>query len=402
MKKTLLSTVVVAILLCNVGCMHERCSVFGTVGGPLQKVHTKNRYALVGVKHEGGAASSDLAQENLQKSKMLSAALKQYQPDVFSDDGIGFMLRTTPLPQKESYDWTVITWVCSLCTLPLCFSTESGEHFKVDVLDNPDASETFDVYTRTDFAFSQFSPTPCFAYLGDAAPLGGGDMPFSASRHSFTFMVGHDESHSMTVRDESKAYLVAVALKKMEDAGLINGRRSTKPNGDTVRSTDIDKKFELVNLRRDDNCAYRYSFALKCRNGIRISLADSRELKRALRHTIREDYCASFPDVDASSLIVEYSEFSIRDGEISGKSVVLSLSVEALQYDSDTRKGTIRVRMAENQFADARLYARKNVESLVREKNIALAAHEIPSAATFYLLNERVEGDVLEITFKTE
>ena len=98
---------------------------------------------------------------------------------------------------------------------------------------------------------------------------------------------------------------------------------------------------------------------------------------------IREDYQASFPDSDYRSLVVELPEFSLRGNRIAGRAAVLSLAVESLRYDPHTRLGTMRLRIGENQFADARRYARRNIESLVRDKNVALDARAIPSSATF-------------------
>jgi hypothetical protein len=100
--------------------------------------------------------------------------------------------------------------------------------------------------------------------------------------------------------------------------------------------------------------------------------------------------------------VVDFPEFSLRDGVITGMATVLSLSVESLRYDPDTHTGMMRVRIGEGQFEDARRYARRNIEILVRDKNVALDAQTIPSAATFYTHDERLKGDVLEISFKAE
>ena len=122
----------------------------------------------------------------------------------------------------------------------------------------------------------------------------------------------------------------------------------------------------------------------------------------SLRTIVREDYAATFPDVAAESIVMDFPEFSLRDGEVRGKVVALSLTVESLRYDPYVRLGVMRVRVGENQFEEARRYARRNIESLVRDKNVALDGKDIPPTATFYLRDEVFKGNILEISFKAE
>lgn len=191
-------------------------------------------------------------------------------------------------------------------------------------------------------------------------------------------------------------------LKKMEDEGLIDESHSRGAGRSAMRSTCVDEKFEIVDFKKEDGSEHRYTFALKGRGNGVISLKDANELKKSLRAMVRDDYIASFPDASANSLIVDFPEFSLRDGMVVGKSEVLSVAVESLRYDSSTRRGTMRVRIGENQFEVSRRYARRNIEALVRDKNIALDARDIPPAAVFYLLGEKVDGHILELTFRTE
>lgn len=400
MKSFLYITLTICLFF-NVGCRHDRFSVFGTIGGEMHKVTTRNRYTLVGVRYEGGGASADVVRGNLQTRSFSNYALKRFQPDVFSDNGIRVLLRSTPLPSVKLFSWTLSTYMCSLGVLPLCGSTGEGEHLVVEVLDNPDARAVLDMCRRLDSSSSLLSPISLLFFWGNAIPLCGIEMPLILSRHACIF---EDMSFGMydNINEEARAYLLAATLRKMEDDGLIDELRIGKMERSAIHSADVDKKFEIVTFRRDGDCEHRYVFMLRSRDSVTVSLSDSRELKKSLRSMIREDYLASFPDVNVDSLIVDFPEFSLCDGVVNGKSDVLSLSVESLRYDSSTRMGTMRVRIGENQFAEARQYARRNVESLVRDKNIALGAHDIPLAATFYILDEKAEGHVLEITFKTE
>ena len=61
------------------------------------------------------------------------------------------------------------------------------------------------------------------------------------------------------------------------------------------------------------------------------------------------------------------------------------------------------MRVNANQYEEARQWVRKNIETLARDKNIALTTGEIPPAAKFYLGREEFkDGNTLEIEFKTE
>lgn len=79
------------------------------------------------------------------------------------------------------------------------------------------------------------------------------------------------------------------------------------------------------------------------------------------------------------------------------------VQIQMMNYDPDTRKGCIAVEFAKGHYAEARLWARGNIETLVRDKNVALVTGSVPSEAKFYLGAERVrDGNILEIEFETE
>ena len=386
-------------LLCTVGCKHTRYSAFATIDGEMRKISTRNRYTLVGVK-VSGQANADMIRANLKSQQFTNDTLKRYQPDVFSDDGIKFIIRSAPFPRTAGYGW----YMLSLTVLTMCSTAIGGEHVVIDVLDNPDARDVFDLCGRIDQALSLFCPvTPPLLCMGNA-PLpekikAGG----SVSRHYINYIddysVEGDECGNATYK-EFRAYAVATMLKKMEDDGLIDEFRSRNSGRSSLPIAEIDEKFEVIDFKKDSE--HRYTFALKGRGGNAISLKGTHTLKKSLRAMMRDDYIASFPDVSVDSLIVDFPEFSLRDGMVTGEADVLSIAVESLRYDSSARKGTMRVRIGENQFEASRRYARKNIETLVRDKNIALDARDIPAAAVFYLLDEKADGHILELTFRTE
>ena len=79
------------------------------------------------------------------------------------------------------------------------------------------------------------------------------------------------------------------------------------------------------------------------------------------------------------------------------------VQILSLDYDADARHGKIVVKFAAGHYVDARRYVRSNVETLARDKNVALTTGQIPTAAKFYLGDETVkDGNVLEVEFETE
>jgi hypothetical protein len=362
---------------------------------------------LAGFKHEAQNPDADVMDENVYALPFSNDSLKKCQPDVFADDGVRFLVRSVPRREYHLYGWT--TWfpyLVSLTTLPACTTTSYGSRNTIDVLDNPDASVAYDARTRYDQAMAMLTPTPLLCFMGESSPLdedakynldSSHGVHFAFFSFGDDFQTGHAKSQTVI-----EAYVIASMLKKMEDDGLIDDSRGRATGHGPTLASSVADKFEVMDFRKDGECGWRYSFALRRRGGGGVSLRESRELQKMLKAMVREDYASSFPDVAAGTLVVDFPEFSLRGGEVSGKSEVLSLAVESLRYDARTRIGVMRVRIGENQYEAARRYARRNIESLVRDKNIVLDGRDIPPAATFFLRGETLKGDILEITFKTE
>ena len=400
-RKSLFIIGIAAYLLCVMGCMHYRDSYFVSTRGDLRKIKTQNRYTVVDLKHKTTTANADIVQSNTYEMQFSNESLKRFQPDVFSDDGIRFVVNWRLMPSDDSG----IPSLISLLAFHLISTSERNVRYTVDVLDNPDARTSVDMCSKYDSATAILPvPTPLLFYIGDAAAPEGNEDFTAFTKHYIKSFLNPDGVHNsrISIHNEIYAYAIATALKKMEDDGLIKDIRAKHEKTNEVLQQTLDDKFEIEDFRKDGNCEYRYAFTLKRRGGGGISLKDSREVRRALRLMIRDDYKLSYPDVPIASLIVDFPEFSQRGGIIKGRAAVLSLNVKSLRYDPHARKGEIHICIGENQLEDARLYARKNIASLVRDKNIALDAREIPPAATFYLSGEAVKDDILEITFKTE
>ncbi len=392
-----------ALISCVVGCMHQRTAYFVSVEGGIKPIVTRNRYTLVDAKHKAETANVDVMSGSTFGMRFTNGGLRKFQPNVFSDDGIRVMLDYKLLNRTSGSSLGAVPFMFTLGVLPLFNHWESRSRCTLNVLDNPDARMSFERYDSGESATTMFSPLSFLFYNGDA------DVPDSMANHSVLQMhtrychMINDANTDVYVSgsEEVLAYAIAALLKKMEDSGLITEVNNKHIDRNETLQNSVSDKYEIVEFNKDDDCAYRYSFVLKRRDSSSVAVWESRELKKILRAMIREDYLLSFPDA-ARSVVIDFPKFSLQNGRVVGKAVALTFSVASLQYDPHRRTGVLRIGIGENQFEDARKYARKNIESIARDKNIALDANKIPPSAVFYLEEEKLNGGMLEISFRVE
>ena len=116
----------------------------------------------------------------------------------------------------------------------------------------------------------------------------------------------------------------------------------------------------------------------------------------------QEDYLDSYPAADSKALKVAFSDLKIEGRLVAGRASVLTIAPVSLSYDVHTRRGKLSVRFNAGQAEEARAWIHRNIKTLVRDRNIALTTGQQPPEATYYSLGETVEGNVMEIEFKTE
>lgn len=178
-------------------------------------------------------------------------------------------------------------------------------------------------------------------------------------------------------------------------------RISRKDMRSLVFDTQPNYRIEECIREKGSDFAYRFKIALDDKVG--GSIASFRKIQQEFRSAIRDDYLEAFPSADKTALYVDFPDYKLVNGRIEGRAIVLTIIVNSLRYDQQTRKGVLSVRFAAGQYEDARSWIRKNIEMLVRDKNIALTTGETPPAGKYYLGGEEVkDGNVLEIEFMTE
>ena len=193
------------------------------------------------------------------------------------------------------------------------------------------------------------------------------------------------------------AYGIAVKLKELEDSGKIDAMLKKK-------AADISTapKHSIIRLDRDTNKSFSYSFELElAENPVDLKNA-FRGVLQEFAKSLKEDYIDAFPSADIASLEVLFSGFK-RDGlRLSGSAAVLTLKPISFEYNSHNRIGTMSVRFVKGQSSEASVWIRRNIKTLVRDKNVALTNGSRPLEGKFIIINEKINGNVMTIEFKAE
>lgn len=160
--------------------------------------------------------------------------------------------------------------------------------------------------------------------------------------------------------------------------------------------------YTVLQFERVGSDGVAYDFSLQFRDD--YNLRQVGKVQADIRTLVREAMCADVENaVKGSEGFVDFPQFKITGNVVSGRACAVRISIVSLEYDDKSHRGVIRVKCPEGQYKNARKWARENIETIVRDKNIALVTGEIPPSAHFYIGKERVAADnVLEIEFETE
>lgn len=197
-------------------------------------------------------------------------------------------------------------------------------------------------------------------------------------------------------RDRHPKALIKDVFGNKGIAGVNNQSISTAYNYDTTA------KYIIETFERVSDNDFAYVFSLRLKDGANVGLSALNQIKKEIRQTVASDYIGAYGG-NLAEVHVDLPEFSLKDDVIRGRADVIRISVVFLTYNPQSQKGMIAIKIGANRFEDARKWVRKNIESLARDKNVALTTGQIPAAARFYLGAERIkDGNILEIEFETE
>lgn len=222
---------------------------------------------------------------------------------------------------------------------------------------------------------------------------------------------GHNVDYLIEKR--ARAYAIAARLKELEDSGRITdllavkvmlAHRLSRVLQSNVDYGNVDMcPFEINELENegDHDFAYRFSLSKKKVGG--LTPLDVNEIRNAFHAVIRSIYVMKHRELNPRALAVDFVEFTVTDGHIRGKVVVVTTEVDSVSYDSVSRKGRIAVRVNVNQLDDARRLIRKRIGEFASRSNIVVEGDAIPSGARFYTESETLnDNGILEVDFRTE
>ena len=376
-----------------------------------ENLSTKYQYRVIGVKgllhHSAYGFWRGIDIDNT----AITYELKARYPNVFSDSGLPLIVNVQPMGTKSRNGWTVFLTIISATLYPntsnisfshdvdLTVSCDVGKEDCIPVVDVK-MDDRFSVVKFMDSAVSIFPtaliPYGAIPYCGANPVWGQKDKVVGSDNGVLKSMSNFNHLNSGLLID-AFTYGVVAKLKEMECSGRIDSM---------LRKKDLDKSavptHALVNLVREAGNEFTYGFTLELSaEPDNPDMALSAILKE-FGQSLKEEYTDSFPGANKAALIVDYLDVGISGTEIKGRAVVMIVAPVSLSYDAITRRGKLAVRFNERQMESARSWIRKNIETLARDKNIALVTGNPPPEATYYSLGEKIEGDVMEIEFKTE
>ena len=147
----------------------------------------------------------------------------------------------------------------------------------------------------------------------------------------------------------------------------------------------------------------RAVYLVKIRDASKKAFEVEREVRPDIERNLREAFLASMPGMDEGRVrayaVAEYEGRAIR---FRGAAFSVQPLTDGWAYDEETRRGTVRLRFSEGMSPEeAKRWARENIETIVKDKNAALAAGRQPPAGAIYRsLSETLEDGVLTVEFE--
>ena len=193
------------------------------------------------------------------------------------------------------------------------------------------------------------------------------------------------------------SYGVVAKLKELEDSGKIDAMLQRL---ETAKSKVPAHR--VLKFARDTGSEFTYVFALELLETPNDPNGVAALVMQELGKSVKDDYIDSYPSEKEDGLVVEFSDVKVDGRRIQGCAAVLSLKPVSLTYDAITRHGKLSVQFNPGQAEFACAWIRRNIETLARDKNIMIVTGQTPPEGRYYSVAEKIEGNVMEIEFKTE
>lgn len=400
---------IASVMMLFAGCYYGRITVSVNVQDYGEQVSTKYRYKILSDKTDRSAG-------------FIRDQLQVYQPDVFSDDGIPIVITNKTILHRTSGSLSRMFSLLTVGILPVCDTAHSHKRTSISI--ETKEISLFDICVYEDRAFSIIPLFAQFVHFGNV------ESCFSST--SKFYSCNYIQNSTPYLQDaelceKATAYGIAVKLKEAEQLGLIDQNLVAKAqvriamtdilatvqkiiDDDAARrgvqvSADKNRQgspFEIIRCEAEQGKDFSYAFALRRKGGGAITFTDYSVVCSVFRSAIRTHYASLHLDINPRTLEIDFTDYTVKAGTVSGRVTVLSIFPESLSYDSRTRKGIIRVRVRDGQFEDARRWIRRNIGELARKSNIEVAGDAVPKEGRFFSEREEMKDGVLEVSFTIE
>ena len=372
------------------GCYSRRYGAIAMVDDIGVEVSTRYRYCLVSEDRKISPYAIALYSTCYGNDTLVGVF-----PHVFSEDGIKVVVRPGIRSSTSKYSWTQAFCAMSLTLFPECRRNEGVCPYEIEILGDSDANSHIEVIEFYEFSRS-ISPL-AFAVFAGMPDSVGNRLYYTREHLVGEFYPSSYPDASPTLYKQAFAYAIAKRLKEMEDSGAVDAALRK-----VVESRAKAPPHRVVRLSRSLEKDFAYAFELSLEN----APENPNETVRAVIHdftkAIVEAYVDTFPHAQKNLLRVAFSEVAISGVKIAGKASVLTIAPLSLSYDANTRRGKLSVRFNPGQADESREWVLENIATLARDKNIELTTGTLPPPGKFSICNEKVDGNTLEIEFRTE
>lgn len=203
------------------------------------------------------------------------------------------------------------------------------------------------------------------------------------------------------IRDESQRVLLEDAMRWTHIVPL-------GPLGAGARvvvAVEAARKAPIRYLREKDDERGRSVYRAEILDETKDAFEIAAFVRPLLLDELRAEFAERHPALD-KNLIRAWADYETEeDGAtllFSGAAFSVQPVADGWRYDDASRRGMVRLRLSkEAELADARRWARENVESIVRDRNAVLAEGSgPPPGAKYRSLSERFEDGVLVLEFE--
>lgn len=416
------------LLVIALGCMLGLCGCLTSSTRDAAVAKVANHGAIVSTRHRYHLACV-YGGDNSQNWNVKEDFFSRHQPHVFATDGIPVSMRIGMKNFNSSNSDQYVNLLLHMCTFtifPVVVNTSVIYDCFIDVDGIDNNGVPFQVVDMGDNVTSSLVPSPLWWYtdspdvegcpvfsqheqtmistwlnckvhhqkkgvLGSDKGALGFAMPLNVfSQPDNNFSCGE-------LMQRALAYGVAVKLKELEDSGKIDAMLKKK-----TADVSTAPMHNIVRLDRDSDKNFSYAFELELLENLADSKKAWQTVLQDFAKSLKEDYVDAFPSADIASLEVSFSGFKHDGLRLSGTAAVLTLKPVSLEYNPHNRRGTMSVRFAEGQASEALTWIRRNVKTLVRDRNIALTSGSLPPEGKFAITNEKNDGNVMTIEFMVE